>query len=129
MDKQSVLVIEDDEFFSSLLIKKINICGFNSLCAETGEKALEILKDTLPDLILLDILLPGMDGFEVLKHLNENEKTKAIPVIVLTNFGGAEQVRIAKSFLVKRYLIKATVTQEDIATEIKNILTPPSQDA
>ena len=117
-----IMVVEDDKFLAQLLAKKMVGSGAFVLYAYNGEEALRMLEKEIPSLVLLDILLPGIDGFEVLKRMKANEKWKNIPVIVLSNFGSDEQIKTGQQLGVDNYLIKATVTTDEILKEIKNIL-------
>ncbi len=118
-EKISVLVVEDDEFFASLVTKKLGTADCIVSYAETGEKALEMLKSEKPDIIVLDILLPGIDGIEVLRQIKENNELKMIPVIFLSNFGSKEQIDAGKKLGVYKHIIKATVTLNEVVQEIK----------
>jgi two-component system phosphate regulon response regulator PhoB len=82
--KKNLLVIDDEEDILDLLKFQFSNSGFRVTCADTGEKALRILKTQTPDLIILDLMLPGIDGLELLKNLMSNPRTKNIPVIILS---------------------------------------------
>lgn len=82
--KKKILIVEDDILNMKLVADLLEFNDFEVLKAENGKTALEILKTTLPDLILLDLQLPGIDGFEVLKQIRANEKTKMLKVVVMT---------------------------------------------
>lgn len=117
-----IMVVEDDKFLAQLLAKKLVGSGAFVLYAYNGEEALGMLEKEIPSLILLDILLPGIDGFEVLKRMKVDEKWKNIPVIVLSNFGSDDQIKTGQQLGVDNYLIKATVTTDEIIKEVKNSL-------
>src|SRR3989344_2658031 len=76
----------------------------------------------LPDLLILDLVLPGLDGFEILHHLKENPATKTIPVLVLSNLGDKSDVRRAKDLGAKEYLIKAHYTLDDITRRVEEMV-------
>ena len=80
--KKSILLVEDDEFLAELYATKLNLEGFEVSLAVDGEKGLKLAKEVEPDLVLLDIILPKMDGFEVLKGIKADPKIKNIPVIL-----------------------------------------------
>ena len=121
-EKISILVVEDDKFLRELLVRKLGISGFNVLFAVDGEEALKKLKEKTPQLILLDLVLPGIDGFDVLKHIKENPLTKDIPVIILSNLGQQEEVEKGIRLGADDYLIKAHFTPDEIIEKTKRIL-------
>lgn len=81
---QSVLVVEDDELLVRVLERLLSVSGFDVRCVDNGEEALECAQSARPDLILLDGMLPGMNGFEILRILRDSAALKDIPVIFLT---------------------------------------------
>lgn len=119
---KKIMWVEDDRFLSDIIARKLSTTNCSLVHANDGEEALEILPKEMPDIILLDILLSGMDGFEILKRIKENEKTKAIPVIMLSNLGQKSDIDKGKDLGAARFLIKATVTLDEIVDEIKNVL-------
>jgi len=96
--------------------------GFEVLSAFDGKSGLDMVGGSNPDLILLDLILPKMDGFTVLEELKKNPETKNIPVIVLTNLEDTEDVQKVLDLGATNYLIKASYNTEDIADKIKEIL-------
>ena len=114
--------VEDDKFLSDIIARKLSLQGCALVHATEGEEALKLLQSENPDLILLDILLSGIDGFEILKRIKENPKTKHIPVILLSNLGQKSDVDKGKALGAARFLIKATVTLDEIVEEIKRVL-------
>lgn len=119
---KKVLVIEDDYFLRSLITKKLREEQFEVFEAIDGEKGLETLKTEKPDIILLDLVLPGMDGFDVLQQIKKGESTKDIPVIVLSNLGAEEDVARGKELGARDYMIKANFTPSEIVAKIKHVL-------
>lgn len=117
-----VLVIEDDEFLREVMCQKLAKEGFNVSAAIDAVGALEIIKEKPPQLILLDLILPGMDGFDFLGQLKKENTTKNIPVIVLSNLGQKEDIGKAMSSGAVDYLIKANFTPAEIVQKIRNIL-------
>ena len=90
--------------------------------ASNGEEAVKIFETETPDVVLLDILLPGIDGFEILKKIRANEKTKNTPVIILSNLGQKTDLEKGKELGATKFLIKATVNLDEIVGEIKKTL-------
>jgi len=122
MKKIKILLIEDDPFLLSMYATKFELEGFEIIFAEDGEKALKVASKEKPDIILLDVLLPKMDGFEVLKELKKNEETKAVPVILLTNLSQRDDVEKGLALGAVDYLIKAHFMPTEVVEKIKKIL-------
>jgi DNA-binding response OmpR family regulator len=119
---KKILFIEDESALQQALSKYLSDNGYRVLSAMDGESGLRLAKDEMPDLIMLDLILPKKDGFEVLKILKKDETTKDIPVIVLTNLGGTADIEKAISFGATTYLIKTNYRLEEVAERIKQIL-------
>lgn len=117
-----ILIVEDDKFLRELLARKLQEEKLDIVQAIDGEEGIKKAEEELPDLLLLDLILPGINGFEVLKKLKENPKTSNIPVIVLSNLGQKEDVERALSLGAKDYLIKANFTLDEIFDKIKKYL-------
>ncbi len=119
-----ILLVEDDPFLSDLCNKKLKKEGFNVIVATNGEDAIKKVSEFNPAVILLDIILPAMDGFEVLKAIrsNSNKTIKNVPVIMLTNLGQEEDNRKALDLGASDYLVKAHFTTEEIVEKIKKQL-------
>ena len=117
-----VHVIEDDEFLRSLTAKRLEKENYHIEVAVDGENAISVIDTIKPSLILLDLLLPGKDGFEVLKKIRGTEATKAIPVIIFSNLGQKEDIEKAKALGVDDFLIKANFTLDDVVGKIKKLI-------
>jgi DNA-binding response OmpR family regulator len=120
-----ILLIEDDPMLTELYKSKLELEEFKVSVAEDGKRGLEAAKSVKPDLILLDIMLPEMNGFEVLKQLGQDAATKSVPVIVLTNLGGEQadnDKRLALSLGAKEFLVKTFHLPDDIVGKIKTTL-------
>jgi DNA-binding response OmpR family regulator len=119
-----VLLVEDDSFLRDICAKKLTKEGFSVFEILNGEQALKNLEKIEPDIILLDIILPAIDGFEVLKQIrsNKNKKIKQTPVIMLSNLGQEDDVKKALDLGANDYLIKAHFTTEEIVEKIKSRL-------
>ena len=90
--KISILIVEDDKFLRELLVRKVESAGFVTSVAIDGKEALKKIKEELPRLVLLDLVLPGIDGFEVLRQVKANPQTSKVLVIILSNLGQREDV-------------------------------------
>lgn len=120
--KPTVLLVEDDTFLSGMYVKKLNIEGFDVQLASDGEEGLRETKAVLPDIVLLDIVLPKMDGFHVLEGIKKDEKTKKIPVILLTNLGQKEDVDRGLTLGAADYLIKAHFMPSEVVDKVKKLI-------
>lgn len=121
-NKVHVLLVEDDVFLSGIYQKKFEMEGFKISASDNGEKGLADAKKKKPDIILLDILLPKMDGFSVLKELKEDASTKNIPVILLTNLGQKDDVEKGLEAGAVDYLIKAHFKPSEIVEKVRKVL-------
>lgn len=121
-NKKSILLVEDDEFLAELYATKLNLEGFEVSLAVNGEKGLKLAKEVAPDLILLDIILPKMDGFEVLKGIKSDPNIKNIPVILLTNLSQKDEVQKGLDLGAVDYLIKAHFMPSEVVKKIKQII-------
>jgi DNA-binding response OmpR family regulator len=120
--KKKILFIEDERILRVLLSKTLIQEGFEVDEAIDGEEAMEKLKkDQRPDLILLDLLLPGMSGYEVLSRIKKDPILESIPVIILSNLGQREEIEKGLKMGALDYLIKAHFTLDEIVAKIKNV--------
>lgn len=120
--KKKILIVEDDEFLRSLTAKRLEKEGYGVAVAVDGESALVTAMDEKPDLILLDLLLPGLDGFEVLGKFKANANLKKVPVIVFSNLGQKEDIEKAKLLGADQYLIKANFTLDDVMAKVSEAI-------
>ncbi len=119
---KKILIIEDDKFLRELISRKLGNEDFETLEAVDGEEGIKKIKEEKPDLILLDLILPSIDGFEVLSRMKEDPSLSSIPVIILSNLGQKEEVERGLKLGAVDYLIKAHFTPGEIIEKIKNIL-------
>ncbi len=117
-----ILFIEDEEALQRSLGDALGNAGYEVLSATDGEEGLAAARRALPDLILLDLILPKKSGFEILTILKEDATTKNIPVIILTNLEGSQDVERALAGGATTYLVKANYSLEDILTKIQGVL-------
>ena len=120
--KKQILVVEDDQFLRGLMVKKLESEDFDVMQAVDGESGLRLAREKKPDLILLDLVLPGIDGFEVLKQLKADSDTADMQVVVLSNLGQKDDIDRALSLGAKDFLIKAHFTPGDIVEKVKVLL-------
>ena len=117
-----ILIIEDDTFLSNIYKTKFDMEGFKISTSENGKVGLADVKKKKPDIILLDILLPKMDGFAVLEALKADAEVKNIPVILLTNLGQKDDVEKGLELGAVDYLIKAHFKPSEVVDKVKKVL-------
>jgi len=119
---QKILVIEDDKFLRKVIVRKLSDEGYEIIEAIDGEKGLIVAREEKPDLILLDLVLPEIDGFEVLSELKKDKDTFEIPVIILSNLGEKKNVEKGIKMGATDYLIKARLEPSEIAQRVQMAL-------
>jgi len=119
---KKILIIEDDKFLRELITQKLFKEGYEVSEAVDGEEGLKKIKEEKPGLVLLDLILPGIDGFEVLARMREEPTLSSIPVIILSNLGQKEDVEKGLKMGAVDYLIKAHFTPGEIIEKIKAAL-------
>jgi len=121
-----ILIVEDDKFLRELIARKLTAENYEIIEAVDGEEGLKKIKETKPDLVLLDLILPGIDGFEVLSRIKEDPSLASIPVIILSNLGQREDVERGMKLGAVDYLVKAHFTPNEIVEKVKQALTKMS---
>lgn len=122
MENKKVLIVEDDVVLAKTLVEFMSGEGFSVSHGHDGEEGEQLAKKIIPDLILLDVILPKKDGYEVLEALKKEESTKNIPIVLLTNLGSLKDVEKALGLGATTYLVKGDYSLEDIANKAKEIL-------
>ncbi|PIP33629.1 response regulator [Candidatus Falkowbacteria bacterium CG_4_10_14_0_2_um_filter_48_10] len=122
MANKKILLVEDDPFLLNMYASKLELNGFTVLAADDGLKAYELARKEAPQLILLDVLLPKMNGFEVLHKLKLEPATAAVPVIILTNLGQAGEIEQGQKLGAVDYLVKAHFTPAEVMAKIQKYL-------
>ena len=117
----TILLIEDDPLLIDIYSTKLKESGFEVTVAEDGEKGLKSLEGTMPDLVLLDIVLPKQNGWEVLSKIRQNDRFKDLKVVLLSNLGQKEEIEKGLSLGADRYLIKAHFTPTQVVQEIQKL--------
>ena len=117
-----IAIIEDDSVISQMYRMKFEAEGFEVQLANNGKRGVELVESFLPDLILLDLQMPEMNGLEALKIIRKNNWGKNIPVIVLTNMGKEESPNELKNLGVESYIVKANLTPSQVVKRIKETL-------
>ncbi|MBI3045991.1 MAG: response regulator [Candidatus Harrisonbacteria bacterium] len=119
---KKILLIEDDPFLSSLLGNRLKKEGFELVGIKSGSEANKLLKASNPDLVLLDIILPGKSGFEVLEEIKSDPQVAKIPVMIISNLGQALDIEKGRELGVVEYIVKAQVSIDDLVKKIKEYL-------
>ncbi|MCX6784595.1 MAG: response regulator [Candidatus Komeilibacteria bacterium] len=121
-DQKTILLVEDEEMLANMYEIKFKKDGYQLLKALDGEAGLALAKEKNPNIILLDVIMPKMDGFSVLRQLRADEKTKNIPVILLTNLGQDEDIKKGQELGANGYLVKANLTPAEVVAKVKELL-------
>lgn len=119
---QKILIIEDDKFLAKMLSKTLESHHYEVIVAINGKEGLLKASQSEADLILLDIMLPDIDGFDLLETIKNDEKTKKIPVIIMSNLGQPEDIQQGKSLGVKDYLVKSDLSLDEVVVKIRKYL-------
>lgn len=119
---KTILLIEDEEILVDLYKMKFDHEGFEVITAMDGEEGLEAARKHHPDLILLDIVMPGLNGYQVLKELKKDPATKNIKVYILSNLGQVQEINQGLSDGADGYLIKANVTPSQLVEQVRKIM-------
>ena len=127
MDKEEkkekkIVLVEDDSLMSSILAAHLIKEGFNIISVTEGAQAFERIQAEQPSIVLLDIVLPGIGGFDILAKLKQDESTKSIPVLILSNLGSKEEIERGIDLGAEDYLVKANSMVEEITGKIQKIL-------
>ena len=120
--KGNLLVVEDDEFISAIYSKKLSLEGYAVRLAENGERALSMMREEKPDLVLLDIIMPVKDGFETLREMRADEKLRDIKVVVLSNLSEDKEMSQTRELGAIDYLVKANIAVSDLSAKVVGYL-------
>lgn len=117
-----VLIVEDDALMGNLLLDVLNRANFSPTLAKDAPEALQYLTENTPDIILLDIILPGINGFDFLQRIKQQDATKKIPVLILSNLGDKTDIEKGKKLGATDYFVKANITPREIVQKIKDVI-------
>jgi CheY-like chemotaxis protein len=115
---KKILIIEDEEIINELLAKKLTREGYEVFITRNGNEGMAAIKKEKPDLILLDIVMPEMDGFEVMEQIQKNEDIKNIPIIIISNSGQPVELEKAKKLGARDWLIKTEFDPQEVVDKI-----------
>lgn len=122
---QKILLVEDDVFMVDLLAQELKGAGFEVVVAKTGSEVVEKFREAKPDLVLLDIMLPDLNGFDALRQIRREEKGPATKVIILSNLGDDSDRKEGKRLGARDYLVKANFTLKEIVERVRAVLAAP----
>lgn len=120
--KKHILLVEDDFVLLEIMQKYLAGAGYDIAIAQDGAAALEALQKEVPDLVLLDIILPKLDGFGVLKAMRDDPRTAKTKVVILSNLSSDDDIRKGMEFGVIEYIIKAEKTPDEIVETVNRVL-------
>lgn len=119
---KTILLVEDDQFLSNLLKNRFLKEGFEVLAAKNSDEAIISLETNNPDLIIVDIILPGKSGFEIIEAIASLPKASRVPIIIFSNLGQESDIARGKQLGVVEYLVKAETSIDDLILKIKELL-------
>lgn len=119
---RKILIIEDDSFLQGLEASKLKKESYDVITASTGEEGMNKINEAGIDLILLDLVLPKFDGFEILKKIRETESLKKIPVIVFSNLSEDKDIKRAEELGATDFMVKSNFTLDELVDRINKIL-------
>ncbi len=119
---KKILWVEDDKLLGSILSKKIESSGYTLLKATDGDQALAFLEKEVPDIIILDISLPGMNGLDILQQIKMDEKERKVPVLILSNLNRQSDIEKAKLLGADKFIVKAAVSLDEIVFEVETLI-------
>lgn len=123
-ESKTILLVEDEPLLAGLLKQRLEKENFKILPASDGEVALKMLKETKPDLILLDIILPKISGFELMERLKGDPEFGRAPIVIISNLGQESDVEKGRMLGAIGYFVKAKMSIEDLVKRIKTFLSP-----
>lgn len=123
-----ILIIEDDPLIVKIYTTRLSADGFEVVSAENGEEGLKLIEQDGIDLIVLDLMMPRIDGFGLLEKIRATEKTKDLPVLVYSNLAQEEEVTRVKNLGATEFIVKANISPTEMVNKIKGYLTNKSQE-
>ncbi|MDE2188764.1 MAG: response regulator, partial [Patescibacteria group bacterium] len=114
-----ILWVEDDKFISEILSKKFALLGYDLVKANNGTEALTLAENVTPDIVMLDIVMPDVNGFDVLQKLKMKEKYKDVPFIMLSNLSSPSDIEKAKKLGAVGFIVKAVVSLDEIVSQVE----------
>jgi CheY-like chemotaxis protein len=130
-NQKKVVVVEDDIAMREIVVHKLASNGYTVKEADDGKKGIELITTEKPDIVLLDLMLPEVDGFQVLENIRKNPDptVSKIPIIVLSNLWSNKDILKTKALHVQAYMVKAYFTTEEIMKKVNEVLAHPTAEA
>ncbi len=119
---KKILWVEDDRLLSTILARKIESSGFALLKANSGDEAMRFLQAEMPDVIVLDIMLPGMNGMDILQKIKMEERFRKIPIMMLTNLNRQSDIEKAKVLGANKFMVKAAASLDEIINAVNELI-------
>ncbi len=119
---KTILVCEDDVFYANIYKTRLSAAGYQVESANNGDDAIKMIARRKPDLLLLDLIMPTKDGFQVLEELRKNPTTKDLKIIVFSNLGQEEDIKRAKNFNVLNYFVKTDISISELVKVVADAL-------
>jgi len=117
-----IAIIEDDHTISQMYRMKFESDGYDVQVAENGKVGIQLVEDWAPDIVLLDLMMPEMNGDESLREIRSKDWGKTVPIIILTNMGKEEAPRELEALNVSDYIVKAEMTPRQVVDKVKRVL-------
>ena len=121
-DAKKIMIVEDDRFLSSLIKARLEKDGFSVAQAFDGEEAIQMLKGDRPDLIILDLIMPKVTGFEVLQMISTTPGLERAPVVILSNLAQDSDIEKARQLGAREYFVKVKISIDDLIGKIKELV-------
>lgn len=119
---KKILIVEDDTFIQELTGKKLEKSGYTVLMVQNGQDAIKIAEEEVLDLVICDLVIPHVDGFEVIAKLRSMEKTKSTPIVVFSNLADSDALGRATAAGATKFLIKANFSLSDVVQEVEGLI-------
>jgi DNA-binding response OmpR family regulator len=120
--QKTIMIIEDDRFLSSLMKARFEKDGFAVIQAFDGEEAIALFKEKVPNLIILDLIMPKVTGFEVLQTISITPQLEKVPVVILSNLAQDSDIEKARELGAKEYFVKVKVSIDDLVGRVKSLV-------
>jgi len=119
---KTILLVEDEEILITILQKKLVSSGYEVVVARDGEAGLEEMKKRMPDLVLLDIIMPKIDGFEIMERMQKDDNLKKIPIFIISNSGQPVELDRARQLGAKGWLVKTDFDPQEVIDEVIKLI-------
>jgi len=125
---KKIVIVEDAALIAELLERRLRAEGYYVFVAQDGEEGLRMIAKEMPDLVLLDIVLPRMNGFQIIEHLKQDQKMRDIGVIVISNSGQPEEIKRAKEIGVSDWLVKTEFDPQEVIDKVRKVIGPGDEE-